>query len=115
VPIKRRVTDPQTLVPPDLPSASKILAKCPLLIQFLTARSYEEGGARLPGRFWFEVQGTAFVVTLFDLDQALKVAVRAGTLDDVFAAVELLLGAENAPWEPDQYQVERRAKTGKRK
>lgn len=116
MPIKKRALDAPTLVPPDLPSDTKILKKaCPMLVEFVTCRSYIEGGARVPGRFWFEPSGSGFMITLFDLDNAMKIAVRAGTIDDVFAACEVVLGAENAPWEPDQYQLDRRAQKGKKK
>lgn len=109
MPMPRRVMAPETLVPPDLPSVTKCLGKFPTLVAFLTARSYDGGGARLPGRFWFDASSSGFAITLIDADQALRIVVRAQAIDDVFAAAELILGADNAPWEVDQYQAEKLA------
>jgi len=107
--------DPATLVPDDLPSDSKTLKAFPTLRAFLTARSYEGGGVRLPGKIWLEGNALGFQVTLKDVDQALQVSVRASTLDDVFAAAELLLGADKAPWEVDQWQAGKQAEKKSRK
>lgn len=109
VPIPRRFSDPASLVPPDLPTVTKVLAKFPLLVAFLTARSYVEGGVRLPGKIWFEGSTAGFALTLIDQDQAMRLTVRAGAIDDVLAAAELALGADNAPWEVDEYQANRLA------
>lgn len=115
MPIKRREMDPVTLVPSDLPMESKVLHRFLALRQFLSARSYEGGGVRLPGKMWLDGGASGYSITLKDVDQALQITVRAGTLDDVFSAAELVLGAENAPWEVDQYQAERRAEKKKKK
>lgn len=115
MPIKRRFSDPSSLVMPDLPSNSKIFAKFPTLMAFLTARSYEEGGARLPGKYWFDGSSAGFQLTLIDVDQGYRLVVRAQSIDDVYTAAELALGADNAPWEPDQYQQEKLAKNRKKK
>jgi hypothetical protein len=115
MPIKRNPVDPATLVPPDLPTESKCLPKSPMLRAFLCARSYLEGGVRLPGRIWLEGTSLGFTLTLIDVDQALRLVVRATTLDDAFAGAELLLGADNAPWEVDEYLASRKAQKGKKK
>lgn len=115
MPIKRREMDPATLLPPDLPSESKILAKLVNVRTFLSARSYEGGGVRLPGKLWLEGNALGFTITLKDVDQALLLTVRASTLDDVFAAAELVLGAENAPWEVDQWAATRQAEKKSKK
>ena len=112
---KRRVTDPATLTLPDLPNVTKTLGKFPTLVAFLTSRSYDDGGARVPGKFWMDASSSGFSLTLIDVDQALRIVVRAGTLDDVFAAAELVLGAENAPWEVDAFQADRQAQKKKKK
>lgn len=112
---KRRAIDPATLQLPDLPSFTKTLAKFPTFVAFLTSRSYEDGGARLPGKFWFDCSSSGFALTLIDVDQALRLVVRAGTIDDTLAAAELVLGADNAPWEVDAFQAERQASKKKKK
>lgn len=115
VPIKKPAFDPSTLVPPDLPSESKLLAKFAALRAFLSARSYEGGGARVPGKLWIEPTAVGYQVTLIDQDNALRVSGRAGTLDEVFALAELLAGGEGVQWEVDQYQREKLEKKSKKK
>lgn len=115
MPIKRRVFDTTTLSLPDLPNATKLFAKFPTFVAFLTARSYEDGQARLPGKFWFDASTAGFQITLIDVDQAMRLVVRAAALDDVWAAAELALGTDNAPWEVDQYHAQKAAEKKKKK
>lgn len=115
MPIPKPKFDPSTLVPPDLPSESKVLAKFPALRTFLSARSYEGGGARLPGKLWIDTTAAGFQVTLIDQDNALRVSGRAATMDDLFALAELLAGGEGVQWEVDQYQREKLEKKSKKK
>jgi hypothetical protein len=115
MPIKRRAADTASLSLPDLPNFTKLFAKTPTLVAFLTARSYEDGGSRLPGKFWFDGNSSGFSITLIDQDQGFRLVVRAGTIDDVFAAAELALGTENAPWEVDQYHATKLAEKKKKK
>jgi hypothetical protein len=105
----------QKAVLPILSSASKILAKCPRFCEFLTATAYEDGSMRRPGRFWFESDGVSFTLTLFELSAALKMRCRAQTIDDTILLAETFLGAENGPWEVDQYEWERQQQKNKKK
>lgn len=115
VPMPKRSGPAAPLVPPDLPAATKVLGKCPLLVQFLTCRSWEDGTARVPGRFWFDAGALGFSITLKDPNAALQAVLRASCIDDVFALCEAFLGSESAPWEVDQYQAERMAEKNKKK
>jgi len=115
MPIKRRVAPDSPLQFPDLPSVTKLFQKLPTLVAFLTARSYDDGAPRAPGKFWVDASSAGFTVTLIDVDQALRLTIRAGTLDDVFAAVETALGADNAPWEIDQFQAQKQAEKKSKK
>jgi hypothetical protein len=115
MPIRRRAVEATPLQLPDLPAVTKLWAKLPTFVAFLTARSYEDGGARLPGTFWFDGSSSGFAITLRDVDQCLRLVVRAPTIDDVFAAAELAIGTENAPWETDQFLAEKRAERKKKK
>jgi len=115
MPIRRRIIETAPLQLPDLPNQTKLFGKLPTLVAFLTARSYEDAGARLPGTFWFDGGSSGFAVTLRDVDQCLRLVVRAPTIDDVFGAAELAIGAENAPWEIDQFLADKRAEKKKKK
>lgn len=114
VPIKKPAFDPATLVPPDLPSESKVLHKFAALRTFLCARSYEGGGVRAPGKLWLETTASGFQITLIDVDLALRVSGRANTLDEVLALGELLAGGEGVAWEVDAFLAEKAAKKKKK-
>lgn len=98
---------------PPLSAESKVLAKLPRLRAFLTDTQYEDGSPRAPGRLWLDQDGVGFTITLFEPSAFARVRLRAATLDDVFALCDVHLGAENAPWEVDQYARDRAA--GKKK
>lgn len=113
--VRRLAVDTGTLRFPDLPSESKTLNKFPVLREWLTARSYDDGSVRTPGQFWWDATSSGFRVTLRDADAGMKLVVTAGTLDDVFAACELILGAQEAPWEPDEFLQRKLAEKKPRK
>lgn len=115
MPMRRRSAPSAPLVPADLPSVTKVFAKLPNLIEFLTCRSWEDGSTRVPGRFWFDAGSLGFSITLKDPNNALQAVMRAGTIDDVFALCEAFLGQENAQWEVDQYQADKLAEKSKKK
>lgn len=115
MPMPKRSGPSAPLVPSDLPSQSKVLSKCPLLVQFLTCRSWDDGTARAPGRFWFDAGSLGFSLTLKDPNQATQAVIRAGSIDDVFALTETFLGNENAQWEIDQYAADKLAEKSKKK
>lgn len=98
---------------PPLSAESKLLHKLPRLRAFLTDTQYEDGSPRAPGRLWLDQDGVGFTITLFEPTAFARMRLRAATLDDVFALCDVHLGAENAPWEVDQYARDRAA--GKKK
>lgn len=115
MPIRKRVVDPMTLAAPAAPHATSYLVLSPLLIEFASATSYEDGTARVPGYFTVRVRGTEWECTLYDPDAGARLPVRAPTVDDMMVAVELALGAQEAPWEQDRYLMEQLAKRPKKK
>lgn len=94
---------------------SKLLVKLPRFLEWLTAKKYADGVKRKPGRFWFESDGVAFTITLFEAAACARVRLRAATIDDAFAAAEKHLSAENPPWEVDEYEQERQSKKSRKK
>lgn len=115
VPIKRRTPLAEPVPLPALPATSKVLAKCPLLCEFLSATAYEDGSARQPGYVTLRNRVIEWELTLYDPDAGARVALRARTLDDVFATAEVLLSSAEAPWEPDRYLMEQLARKPKKK
>lgn len=113
--IKRRTPPEKELPIPALPSDSKALAKFPLLREFLSATQYEDGAIRTPGYCTIRPRFIEWEITLYDPDGGVRVAIRARTLDDMLQAVEVVLSASEAPWEPDSYLQDQLAKRGKKK
>jgi len=113
--VKRRVTDPLTLKMPPLPSESKVLAKFPLLCEFITSRAYDDGSDRSPGELRIRPGVVDFEGTLYDVDAGQRCSIRAKTIDDLLAGLNLLAGASDAPWETDNYLTKLLATKTKKK
>lgn len=96
-----------------LSGESKLFKNFPRLCEFWSARTYEDGTPRSPGRHWFDQDGVGYTLTLFEVSACAKMRCRAATIDDCYALAEKALGAENAPWEVDQYAREKAS--GKKK
>lgn len=114
VPIKRKSPSGEMPPVPALTVQTKILMKCHLLMEFITATAYEDGTVRTPGYFTIRNRTIEFECTLYDPDGGVRCAVRARDMDNLLAAVETLLGAEDAVWEQDQYLMSRRPKSRKK-
>jgi len=113
--IKRRdVSTSAGYVVPPLSADSKLLAKCPALLEFLTATQYEDGSPRTPGYMWISNRTAAFEVTVFDPDGCGKLPVLAKTLDEAFALVEVHLRADQAPWQQDGFLLKKASEKKKR-
>lgn len=116
VAIKRRSGMGEANLPSlPLPATSLILAKLPLVREFITATTYDDQTLRAPGYFTMRNKSTQFEVTFYDPDPALRLPCRGLTIDDAFALAEKLLGTDGAPWEHDQYLSECAARKKKRK
>lgn len=87
----------------ELPSESKLFGKLPQLLKYLTRITYDDGQARTPSYYTLRNRGSSFEVTLYDPDAGGRLPVNGVTLDEAFIALEKLLGAEDAPWQPDRY------------
>lgn len=113
--IKRRSAAPENMVLPALSSDSMIMKKIPLVMEFLTATAYADGLQRTPGYYTVRNRLVEFEATLYDPDGGVRLVVRHREYDRMWFAVEALLGAEDAPWEPDRYLMEQAAKKPKKK
>jgi len=112
---KRQALGLESVPIPALGMESKLLEKPPPLPEFVSATAYEDGSIRTPGSFRFENKLICYQITLYDADAGMRLPISAGTLDDVFKAVERLLGAPDAPWEVDRYLTEQLSKKVKEK
>lgn len=115
MPVRKRVPSGELPVIPALSLETKILGKCPLLMEWITATAYEDGSVRQPGYFQVRNRTIEFEITVYDPDAGMRIAIRARELDKAFAGVEAILGAVDAPWEPDRYLTSLLPKPKKKK
>lgn len=92
-----------SLVTAQASTVSKILTQCPHLVEHLAVRVYDDGAARQTGRVAIDVVGSMWRVIAKDPDSGMQLVVYMPSLDDALVSLELLLGADEAPWEPDPY------------
>src|ERR1700730_9826672 len=82
---------------------SKLLAKLPNLLLHITVTAYEDGSARKPGWVTIKIMGSNWVAQVKDPDACAQLQVMGPDLDDVLKALDVLLAADGAPWEPDPF------------
>lgn len=92
---------------------TNLLQPCPAIVAHCAVTRYDDGDARRPGWIMVKTQGAMWSVTAKDPDAGASITATGQTLDDALALLDLLLGAEEAPWEPDVYL--QNGRTGKRK
>lgn len=73
------------------------------LVSHCAITRYEDGDSRRPGWFTVKTMGSAWVVQVKDPDSCLQMSATAQSLDEALALADLLLGGEEAPWEPDPF------------
>lgn len=93
---------------PDGPShlaaiESDVFSKCEHLVKHCCITRYDDGDARKPGWFTIKTMGSAWVVQVKDPDACLSLTATGQSLDDALCLADLLLGSEEAPWEPDPF------------
>lgn len=71
------------------------------IVEHLALLSYEDGTPRQPGYLGIWVQGSTWVVRITDKDADATLTAEGRTLDEALDTLQLLLGSESAPWEPN--------------
>lgn len=84
------------------------------LVEHMACMQYEDGEAREPGWITIRTTGAAWQVVVKDPDSACSFTAIAKTLDEAISTASLLLGCEEAPWEPDAYLSASKARKGKK-
>lgn len=84
------------------------------LVEHLAVTRYEDGQARQPGYITIRTQGQAWVADVKDPDSCCSFRLLATTLDELLESLQELLGADQAPWEPDQWLRANQAKAKKK-
>lgn len=95
------------------PVESNILDKCPNIVAHCAVTRYDDATARQPGWVTLKTMGSAWVLEAKDPDAAARVTATGDTLDNAIALLELLLGAEETPWESDPWLRQRAGKAKK--
>jgi len=94
------------------PMETKVLTGFEQVIAHCAVVRYDDGDARKPGWIVLKTLGSAWMLEAKDPDTCARLTASAGTFDDALTLMDLLLGSEQAPWEPDQWL---RQAQGKRK
>jgi hypothetical protein len=83
------------------------------IIEHLAMLMYEDGTPRQGGYLSVWVEGSQWRVQIKDRDAAAKLSVVGRTLDEALTLLHMLLGCEDAPWEPDAQQGRSGGRKGK--
>jgi hypothetical protein len=84
------------------------------LVEHCCCLQYEDGSPRQPGWFTVRTSGAAWQVVVKDPDSCSSFTVVARTLDEALDSAALLLGCEEAPWEPDAFLAKTHGAKGKK-
>jgi hypothetical protein len=87
---------------------SVILHSLPAVVAHLAVTRYDDGTPRRPGWITVSAQGAVWRVVAKDPDAGASLMSTGNSVDDALALMELLLGAEDAPWEVDPYLTQSR-------
>jgi len=85
------------------------------LVEHMSVRKYDDGDLREPGWVTIKTQGAAWLVQIKDPDSCCSFTAVGETLDKALHTAALLLSADDAPWEPDTWLVQAKARKGKKK
>jgi len=94
------------------PLESVLLSAQHAIVKHMAICKYDDGEARKTGWITIRTQGAQWQVTAKDPDAGAQLVVVGQTLDDAIALLDTLLGAQDAPWEPDPFAKQMR--TGRR-
>lgn len=92
---------------------SNVFAKLFNLVTHCAVTRYDDGDPRRPGWFTIKTLGSAWVVQIKDPDSCLQMTATAQSLDDALCLADLLLGGDEAPWEPDPFLKQQASKNKK--
>lgn len=93
------------------PVETDILCRLANLVAHCCVTKYEDGDPRKPGWVTIKTMGAAWVVEAKDPDACARLTATADTLDNALVLVDMLLGAEEAPWENDPWLKRQGGKT----
>ena len=83
------------------PVETNVLEAFPNVVAHCSVTRYDDGSPRRPGWVMLKTSGPSWVVFVKDPDGACIMNLTAQTLDDALTLADLMLGSDDAPWEPD--------------
>lgn len=95
------------------PLESSVFGKLFNLVSHCCVTRYDDGDPRQPGWFTIKTMGSAWAVQVKDPDSACQMQSIGNTLDDALCLADLLLGSDEAPWEPDPWAKKKQAEKKK--
>lgn len=85
------------------PVETQVFSKLMNIVAHCCETRYDDGEPRRPGWFTIKTLGAAWCVAVKDPDSCCQMTTTAATLDDALALADVLLGSDEAPWEPDPF------------
>lgn len=82
---------------------SDVFLRLPNIVAHCCLTRYDDGDPRRPGWITVKTLGGTWMVQAKDPDSQAQLGAVGNTLDDALALMDLLLGADDAPWEPDPF------------
>jgi len=83
------------------PLETEYLSEHMAIIEQLAMLQYDDGSVRQTGYLGVWTQGSTWFVRVQDKDADASLTAEGRTLDEALDTLQLLLGSENAPWEPN--------------
>lgn len=96
------------------PVETNHLAQLLPLVEHCCCRRYDDGDPREPGWFTVKTSGSAWIVQVKDPDSGMSFSAIGETLDKALETAALLLGCDEAPWEPDQWLKQKKTRSSKK-
>lgn len=85
------------------PMETVVFDKLHQVVRHMAVTKYDDKEVRKPGWITIKTLGSSWVIQVKDPDSCLSMQVVADTLDNALALADLLLGSDEAPWEPDPF------------
>jgi len=111
---KRKQNAEQSTAAHLAPMESVVFGKLHSIVAHCAATKYDDGDSRKPGWVTIKTNGSVWVIEAKDPDTSSKLTAIQPTLDDALALLGLLLEADEAPWEHDQWLAQAAAKAKKK-
>ena len=96
------------------PLETQVLANLSQLVAHIAATRLEDGSSRSPGRLFLGTRGSSYEVVCKEPDLQAELVILASTLDDALCLTDLMLGADDTPWQPDRWAQSRSAEKKKK-